>query len=775
MKLKLLLLSLLTLLGIITANASDFEVDGIAYNRLNGSTVEVTQDYTYSGNITIPSSVTYNNVTYNVTSIGDNAFQFCHKLTSIEIPNSVTSIGNYAFTCCCSLTSITIPNSVTSIGDFAFGGCSYLISVTIGNSVRSIGKNPFASCTSLTSITVVDGYYSYYESPDGCNAIINKGTHELVTGCKNTTIPNGVTSIGMYAFEGCTGLTSTEIPNSVTSIGEGAFSGCSGLTSVVSGIEEPFAFGNNAFSGISSSCTLTVPVGTRDAYIAAGWTEDIFKGGIVEAVIFADANVKALCVANWDTNDDGELSEAEAKAVTDLGKVFKENTAIISFNELQYFTGLTAIGNYAFSGCSGLTSVTIPNSVKSIGMYVFEGCTGLTFIEIPNSVTSLGVNPFSRCTSLTSISVADGNTIFDSPDGCNAIINTGTHELVTGCKNTTIPNSVTSIGGRAFSDCIGLTSIEIPNSVTSIGGHAFYNCISLTSIEIPNSVTSIGNGAFRSCIGLTSVALGNGVTSINWHAFEDCIGLTSVFSEIEEPFAYPSSSFNNIGSSCTLTVPYGTRDAYIAAGWTENVFKGGIVEAATPPVSITLNSLGKGTYCSEYPLNFTNVSGIEAYIVSGFKPSAGNLIITRAYEVPAGTGLYIVGTPGNTYNVPVEPTDFYYSNMLKGVLVPTVIHANEDNYTNYVLSSDGHGGVIFKHANDTSSPANRAYVQIPSSIVGAREFLGIETDDDSTGLDGVFTPDTKEAEGDYYNLSGQKVQNPQRGIFIKNGKKILIH
>ncbi len=193
-------------------------------------------------------------------------------------------------------------------------------------------------------------------------------------------------------------------------------------------------------------------------------------------------------------------------------------------------------------------------------------------------------------------------------------------------------------------------------------------------------------------------------------------------------------------------------------------------------VSITVNSLGKGTYCSEYPLDFTNVSGIEAYIVSGFKPSAGNLIVTRAYEVPAGTGLYIVGTPGNTYNIPIESTDFYYSNMMKGVLVQTIIPANEGGYTNYVLSSDGHGGVIFKLSNNASSPANRAYVQIPSSMAGARKFLGIETDDGSTtGLNGVFTSDAKEAEGDYYNLNGQKVQTPQKGLYIKNGKKIIIH
>lgn len=348
------------------------------------------------------------------------------------------------------------------------------------------------------------------------------------------------------------------------------------------------------------------------------------------------------------------------------------------------------------------------------------------------------------------------------------------YSYCTGLTSITIPNSVTSLGNSAFNSCELLSSVALGNGITVIPASAFAYCRSLTSIEIPNNVTSIGQNAFSDCTNMLSVIIPRSVTTICSAAFSNCTRLNSVVYEAEEPYdIHWSGPFFNISSNCQLTVPYGKRDVYITAGWNEDIFKGGIVEATS--VSITINSLGKGTYCSAYPLDFTDVSGIEAYIVSGFKPSAGNLIITRAYEVPAGTGLYIVGTPGNTYNVPVEPTDFYYSNMLKGVLVPTVIHANEDNYTNYVLSSDGHGGVIFKHANDTSSPANRAYVQIPSSIVGAREFLGIETDDDSTGLDGVFTPDTKEAEGDYYNLSGQKVQNPQRGIFIKNGKKILIH
>ncbi len=387
-------------------------------------------------------------------------------------------------------------------------------------------------------------------------------------------------------------------------------------------------------------------------------------------IIFADANVKTLCVANWDTDGDGELNEAEAAAVTDLGTVFTSNTNITSFDELQYFTGLTSIGgsafwycsgltgvtipnsvtsigSSAFSGCSsltsvtipnsvtsigemafngcsgltsvtipnsvtsisnnalaycfGLTSVTIPNSVTSIGKYAFNGCSGLTSVTIGNSVTSIGSSAFYGCSSLrsvtipnsvtiigseafygcsglTSISVASGNTKYDSRNNCNAIIETTSNILIAGCKNTTIPNSVTSIGSSAFSGCSDLTSITIPNSVMSIGYQAFSYCQGLTSVTIPNSVTSIGKWAFYRCSGLTSVTIPNSLTSIGSEAFYYCSRLTSVVSKITTPFAFGSSAFRYIATNCTLTVPAGTKDAYIAAGWTEEVFKGGIIE-----------------------------------------------------------------------------------------------------------------------------------------------------------------------------------------------------
>ena len=189
----------------------------------------------------------------------------------------------------------------------------------------------------------------------------------------------------------------------------------------------------------------------------------------------------------------------------------------VVYNGLTY--SVTSIGDAAFAGCSALTSVTIPNSITTIGDYAFAGCTGLINVVVD----------------------AD-NTVYDSRENCNAIIETSTNTLIAGCMSTVIPNSVTSIGGDAFYGCTGLTSVTIPESVKNIGKEAFYRCTGLSSIAIPKSIISIGESAFYKCTGLTTlslncssvgewfsgmqsiktVILGESVTSIRSHAFDGC-------------------------------------------------------------------------------------------------------------------------------------------------------------------------------------------------------------------------------------------------------------
>ena len=238
-------------------------------------------------------------------------------------------------------------------------------------------------------------------------------------------------------------------------------------------------------------------------------------------------------------------------SVTSIGIAAFEGCS--GLTSLTIPSGVTKIGDSAFSGCSGLTSLIIPSSVTSIGDYVFYDCSGLTSLTLPSSVTSIGREAFRGCSGLTSLTIPS----------CVTDIGESALEGCSGLTSLTIPSSVTWIGWGAFSGCSGLTSLTIPSSVTSIGEQTFEGCSGLISLTIPSGVTSIGKSAFAGCSGLTSLTIPSGVTSIGDWAFRGCSGLTSIYVYPEKLPELGTDIFNGCDAkNCTVYVPKGTIDDY---------------------------------------------------------------------------------------------------------------------------------------------------------------------------------------------------------------------
>ena len=299
---------------------------------------------------------------------------------------------------------------------------------------------------------------------------------------EKVVIEEGVTNIGNDAFSDCRSLTSVTIPNTVVKIGNAAFIGCVNLLSITIP-NSVTSIGASAFSSCQSLTSITIPKSVTN----------------IEPGIASNCpNLISITVEEGNKNYD---SRNNCNAIIDK----KYNGVLLGCQNTVIPSSVAAIWGSAFNGCSTLTSITIPNSVQVIGAIAFSGCSSLASITIPKSVTTIGGNAFQGCSGLSSIIVEDGNAKYDSRNNCNAIIETETNNLILGCKNTVIPNSVKRIEESAFWGCSELISIEIPNSVTSIGEWAFAWCSSLSSVTIPNSITSIKKALFMGCTSLSKV------------------------------------------------------------------------------------------------------------------------------------------------------------------------------------------------------------------------------------------------------------------------------
>lgn len=600
MRTKLFAFILSLTVGFGNSFAEKVLISGIYYN-LDASTM--TAEVTYkslentsanysSQSITIPSSVTYNNVTYNVTSIGPYAFCSCQKTRSITIPSSITKIGESAFSncivltsiilpdglnkiengvfCACrALTKITIPNSITCIESYAFQYCSGLTSIVIPDNVLSLGNGAFADCTKLTayvpkSTTVGNDVFRdcvevrYYDSSIGDFIFVKENNDWKLSwyvGCDSiislpNAIQNNTYAIGANAFSGCTSLTSVTISDSVTSIGEKAFYSCRGIISLVIG-KKVTNIENCALQYCSSLSHVT-----------------------------------------WRAESCMDFTSSNTPFYSNLSSPNK-------------FDLRTQIIEFTFDDC-----------VQNIPAYLCAGLTNMTRISIPRNVSNIGEGAFKTCSSLTNIVVEEGNNFYDSRNGCNALIEKTSNTLLVGCKNSIIAGDISNIGKHAFGNCTDLSTINIPESVVSISDSAFYNCGRLAYVNIEGtSPAQLGRNVFLQTLSSLKII----VPCSSLYTYKISSGWSNYSSRIQGPSAKVKAVSSNSTrgkvsypqSICDSTIQATPNYGYYFTQWSDG-------NTDNPRI---IDPLEEITYTAEFGVNtysiYTSSINIEWGITEG--------------------------------------------------------------------------------------------------------------------------------------------------------------
>lgn len=620
---------------------------------------------------------TYNNLTWTLSTAGVLTISGTGAMANWE---STLDIPWYKHRE--SILSVVIEEGVTSIGDAAFFNCKNLPTITIPQNIAHIGDNVFVGCNGLTSIVVDQNNKNYSSSSDG--VLFDKDQKTLMrfpagrSGSYAYVIPNSVDSIGEYAFQNCTGMSSVTIPKSLKSIGWNGFDNCSGLTSITSNAVTPpdCGEGDDRFDKVDKDIPVNVPEGSVEAYKEApGWSEFTnIRYHCISASGYCGASGNYTNVT-WELSCDGVLTIAGTGDMGDYRSDEHTNPVPWAINSIK--------------------AVVIKSGVTNIGRCAFYGGDYLTSVEIPNTVTSIKEKAFTHCPALTDINVAADNPNFCSVDG--VLFNKDRTTLVQyalGNERTeyTVPNTVISIGERAFERTIHLTSVTLPETVKMIDSYAFAYCHSLTGFEIPKGVTEISDGAFEHCIGLTSITLPDGITKIGTSAFLDCTGLTviaipnSVTSIGESAFCFCSGLTSmDIPNKVTTIGKEAFRDCDKLASVTlpknlssigEGAFKWckSLTSAVIPEGVTTIsNSLFSG--CSK--LASVTIKGEVTSIGGG---AFGSCKLLTDFDIPAtvttiGSGAFSYCTGLSSIIIPdsvktIEERTFYECKGLVSVTIP---------------------------------------------------------------------------------------------------------
>ena len=825
---KLITLLPLMLLCIGQTFAYDFEVEGFYYNKLaNNAEVELTYGEstfnTYSRAVAIPATVTYENVTYSVTSIGSQAFYGCYKLTSVSIPSSVTSIGNDAFNGCTKLTSITLPNSVTSIGNSAFCNCSGLTSITIPSSVKSIKTSTFWGCTSLASVS----------------------------------IPNGVTSIGTLAFSGCTKLTSITIPSSVVDIDSSAFKDCGLSYVIMQGTTPPKLFGSGPFP---TNTIIYVPKGCASKYKDARYWSDYdiqeiglsldytsqnlfigqtlqlnatvppFLGGgvtwsssntaiasvsdsglvtakkagttTITAASTTDSSIKETCTI---TVKDKTISISMSSATLHLGQTLQLSATTDPAD--MTVTWSSSDNGVAIVSSSGLvTAVTIGSALITAKVTTESDVTATCLIEVQDeNVMYVGGIYYNR-TSFNTAEVTNRIAGIDCPETPRteysgtinipaSITYSGKTYDVTAIgkqafyympdlQSVVIPKSIITIDEKAFEKCEKLARVIFMESASSalelIDKRAFYGCSRLDGFVMPNSVHTVENEGFRYCTSLSDLTLSTSLNMINEYAFANCTALASLtlpnsISSVQNyGFAYDTAlktielpaDMQGVGAYCftdctaLTTVKFNTAISTMTVG--SNAFKG----------------------CSK--LSRVEISRVDSWVQTNFYDQYANPTSIAHHLYQNGKELTSVVIPSGT--VYINNNVFSGCSSIKDVTIPSTVQYINDNI---FLNCTSMNKVI---CNATTVPPflgtddptkmnavfNKASLYVPAASVSKykgdswwKRFHYIGSLDEITGVNSVTID--QQSEDSAFDLSGRHLNDKQKsGLYIQDGRKVLM-
>lgn len=435
----------------------------------------------------------------NVQTIPDN-FVSNSKITSVSFPSSVKTIGASAFNGCASLTSVAIPNGC-DVKSMAFANCPLLQSVTIPATI-TYQTNIFQNCTGIKKLTwkPVSISTSQFVPTSNIETVsISSGVKELpsnfVAGSKITSVslPTGLTTIGSYAFQGCSGLSSLSLPSNLATIGSYAFQNCNGITSLTIP-ENLTSIGSNAFSGCNYITQLTWNAInlTTNGGISTGNITKVTIGSQVQYLpsnFVRGSKITTVTIPSSVTTIDPSAFESCSlltsitipSSVRSWGSSMFKNCT--SLKTVSLPSTMLAIPQEMFYGCTSLASAPLPANMISIGNSAFYNCTGLTALTIPEKLNSIGSNVFYGCSSITQLT---WNAVNLTTNG--GITTSNITKVTIGSKVETIPSNFVK-GSK-------ITSVSFPSSVRTIGENAFNNCPNLITIRIPESVTSIGGRAF---------------------------------------------------------------------------------------------------------------------------------------------------------------------------------------------------------------------------------------------------------------------------------------